>query len=916
MLIFQVSSLTVCTVPPINTSDLTSSSDASFATKAQAFAASHAAPASDGYFDELRELAPGNTEFATKSIADKPYFTPAWATFFDSLGVTGFQQLDQRVVDLEQQIHSNGVTYNVYTDADGVNGPLRPWALDLFPCLLTQNDWQSIEKGVIQRARVLEGMMADVYGPQELLKRALLPAALTQGHPGYLRAMHGARPVGGKFLHIAAFDLARGPNGQWWVVSQRTQAPSGLGYLLENRAIISRLFPQAFKNLHVRQLASTYKSLVDNMRQMSAGGANAHIALLTPGPYNETYFEHAYLARSLGLTLVEGNDLTVRNQKLYLKTLHGLEPIHGLLKRLDDEFLDPLELRADSSLGVPGILQAIRAGNVLMANAPGSAFLESPALLGFMPGIAEHVIGETLSLPALPTWWCGERAALAAVLPRLDDSVIKPSYPGYSHPGNFEAVLGKNMSTNERDAWAGRMLRQGNAYTVQRHLPMSQLPTWENGQIIPKSAMLRVFAVSDGVDSWQVLPGGLTRIAHGAQAMASMQRGGSSADVWVSGDAAPSMQQSFSVSKPSNFSNKRVVTSRAAENLFWLGRYSERTECTLHAAQLILNHLHRKQTLATNASESVDLDGSSLEPLHRWFYALAVNNALILPSVPSLLQSPRVFERSLIAALSQTDLACSVGFNLRSLKNAAFCVRERLSQEQWNLIVQSEQQFFSISEDLLQQGLYQAQDTLDLLTTTSITLAAITGAQTDRMARDDGWRLLSVGRLIERLIFLSSSLLAGFEEGSLAFHTDAFDASNHDAHGDASDGYEAIISLFDSTVTFRAQHHGRDDLAALLESLVLDRDNPRSLAWVAHTLRGRLAKLEGDEPLEDCVLANFLPNPKHWQLQNILTLDHQNSPAHLLKLLQECMAGANRVAKAIGEQYFTHTHVTAQSLGV
>ena len=908
-------------MPPINTSNLTSSSDASFATKAQAFAASHAAPASDGYFDELRGFAPGNTEFATKSIADKPYFTPAWATFFDALGVTGFQQLNQRVADLEQQIYSNGVTYNVYTDADGVNGPQRPWALDLFPCLLTQNDWQGIEKGVIQRARVLEGMMADVYGPQELLKRALLPAALTQGHPGYLRAMHGARPVGGKFLHIAAFDLARGPSGQWWVVSQRTQAPSGLGYLLENRAIISRLFPQAFKNLHVRQLTSTYKSLVDNMRQMSPAGANAHIALLTPGPYNETYFEHAYLARSLGLTLVEGNDLTVRNQKLYLKTLHGLEPIHGLLKRLDDEFLDPLELRADSSLGVPGILQAIRAGNVLMANAPGSAFLESPALLGFMPGIADYVIGETLSLPALPTWWCGERAALAAVLPRLENSVIKPSYPGYSNPGNFEAVLGKNMSTNERDAWAGRMLRHGNAYTVQRHLPMSQLPTWENDQITPKSAMLRVFAVSDGVDSWQVLPGGLTRIAHGAEAMASMQRGGSSADVWVSADAASAMQPSFtasqsqSQSQSSVFSSKRVVTSRAAENLFWLGRYSERTEGTLHAAQLILNHLHRKQTAASNASESTDLVESSVEPLHRWFYALAVNNALILPSVPSLLQSPRVFERSLIAALSQADLACSVGFNLRSLKNAAFSVRERLSQEQWNLIVQSEQQFFATSEALLQQSLYRAQDSLDLLSATSVTLAAITGAQTDRMARDDGWRLLSVGRLIERLIFLSSSLLAGFEEGSLAFHADVCDASNQQTHEDAPDGYEAIISLFDSTVTFHAQHHGRDDLAALLESLVLDRDNPRSLAWVVHTLRGRLAKLEGDGPLENCILSNMLPNPKRWQLQDILTLDSQHTPAHLLALLEACILGANQAAKAIGEQYFTHTHVTAQSLG-
>ena len=915
----------------IHTSTTQPSDRASFATEAQAFAAAQALPASVGYFDEMRgSTASPDSESATNDIADGDYFTPAWATFFDSLGSSGFQQLNQRTAELAQQIHNNGVTYNVYTDADGVNGPQRPWALDLFPGLLSPEDWHSIETGVKQRARVLEGIMADVYGQQELLKQALLPVALTQGHPGYLRAMHGIRPVGGNFLHIAAFDLARGPSGQWWVVSQRTQAPSGLGYLLENRAIISRLFPQAFKDLQVKQLTSTYKALVNNMRRsiahLSPAGTEPHIALLTPGPYNETYFEHAFLARHLGLTLVEGHDLTVRNQKLYLKTLHGLEPIHGLLKRLDDEFLDPLELRADSSLGIPGILQAIRAGNVLMANAPGSAFLESPALLGFMPGIAEHLIGEKLSLPALPTWWCGERAALDAVLPRLGDSVIKPSYPGYAHDENFEAILGKNMSAHERDTWAGRMLRQGNAYTVQRHLPMSQMPTWANDQISPKSAILRVFAISDGLDSWQVLPGGLMRIAHGTQEIASMQRGGSSADVWVTGGdtlGESSTSGSYASSKTTPHSLKRVVTSRAAENLFWLGRYSERTECTLHTAQLILSYLNTDNDHTTgtfSAAGRSDQTDAQQPSLFHWFNALAVQNSLVLSSVPNLMQSPRVFERSLIAALSQTDLACSVGFNLRALKNAAFAVRERLSQEQWNLIVESEQQFFATSHHLLEQGLYQARDTLGLLNTTSVTLAAITGAQTDRMARDDGWRLLSIGRLLERLSFLSSSLLSGFQQGSLAFNIHEFDAppgslEDGDSLESHQNGFNAMISLFGSTITFRAQHHGRDDLAALLESLVLDTDNPRSLAWVATTLRGRLAKLAGDVPQDTCALSMLIPNPKHWQLQDILSRNMHNEPEQLATLLQACLGGAQQVAQAISAQYFTHTHMTEQSLG-
>jgi uncharacterized circularly permuted ATP-grasp superfamily protein len=414
-------------------------------------------------------------------------------------------------------------------------GPQRPWSLDLFPLIISPESWRRIEAGVLQRTRLLDRIMADVYGPQQLLAGGLLPSALVQGHPGYLRAMHGVPPVGGTHLHIAAFDLARGADGNWWVVSQRTQAPSGLGYLLENRLITSRLFPEAFRDMHVQRLAATYRALMDGLRQMSPGGADAHIVLLTPGPYNETYFEHAYLARYLGLTLVEGSDLTVRDQRLYLKTLQGLEPVHGLLKRLDDEFLDPLELRSDSRLGVPGLLQAIRAGNVLVANAPGSAFLESTALLGFLPALSRHLLGEELSLPSLATWWCGERAAMEEVLPQLGESVIKPTYPG-----------GDGMST---PCWAARCRAagwtNGPGASCARATSTPCRPTCRcrrcppgaadlsGDHIAPRSVLLRVFAVSDGTQSWRVLPGGLARIASADHEIASMQRGGSSADVWV-----------------------------------------------------------------------------------------------------------------------------------------------------------------------------------------------------------------------------------------------------------------------------------------------------------------------------------------------------------------------------------------------
>ncbi|MES2686866.1 MAG: circularly permuted type 2 ATP-grasp protein, partial [Pseudomonadota bacterium] len=626
-------------------------------------AAALAQPASAGHFDELhgRTLdkpipAPsqsqqqsqsslhvaGATPVAAVPPAADPATPPAaklapdWQRFFNFLGGDGFDDLSHRTANLHRQIRDNGVTYNVYADADG---PQRPWSLDLFPLLLSAQDWAHIATGIAQRARLLDRIMADVYGPQQLLSLGLLPTALVQGHPGYLRAMHGVHPAGGTFLHIAAFDLARGPDGRWWVVSQRTQAPSGLGYLLENRLTISRLFPQAFREMKVQALAASYKTLIDGMKAHSPAGArgeDSRIVLLTPGPYNETYFEHAYLARYLGLTLVEGSDLLVRDNKLYLKTLQGLEPVHGLLKRLDDEFLDPLELRSDSTLGVPGLLQVIRAGNVLVANAPGSAFLESSALLGFLPALSRHLLDEPLALPSLATWWCGEQAALQEVLPLLKDCVIKGTYPG----SGIESVIAQTLSSRELDEWAGRLVRRSDDYTVQAYLPLSQTPTWHANRLAPRSAMLRVFAVADGSGSWQVLPGGLARLAGPNDKIASMQQGGSSADVWALAEtSAPAGNASIRASsgkktpaadthaepgaqaRPIHLArHKPPVTSRAAENLFWLGRYTERTENAIRLAQLTL--------------QSLSGEDQSSEPLLAWLSELAVKNGLVLDTVP------------------------------------------------------------------------------------------------------------------------------------------------------------------------------------------------------------------------------------------------------------------------------------------
>lgn len=904
-----------------------------------ALAAALAPHAAAGHFDELRgRVSEGPVEAAApaqpvlraagsapeaaapQAEASDDTLSPEWTRFFNFLGADGFYDLNHRTANLRRQIRDNGVTYNVYADA---NGPQRPWALDLFPMMVSAADWAQIEAGIQQRARLLDRVMADIYGPQELLSKGLLPSALVHAHPGYLRGMQGVQPAGGTYLHIAAFDIAHGPDGRWSVVSQRTQAPSGLGYLLENRLTISLLFPEAFREMKVERLAASYKALVDGLKAMSPadGSEESRVVLLTPGPYNETYFEHAYLARFLGLTLVEGSDLLVRDDRLYLKTLRGLEPVHGLLKRLDDEFLDPLELRSDSTLGVPGLLQVIRAGNVLVVNTPGSAFLESSALLGFLPALSEHLLGETLALPSLATWWCGEQAVMQDVLGQLKNCVIKPTYPG----SGMESVIGHTLSRRALDEWAGRIVRRGEDYTVQAYLPLPQTPTWQGERISPRSAMLRVFAVADGKGSWQVLPGGLARLAGKNENMSSMQHGGSSADVWVLGDssasrvAAPRAEQPGPAWATAPLRHRPPVTSRAAENLFWLGRYTERAENSTRLAQITLQCLGGEDQTS--------------QPLLAWLTSMAVGNALVLDTVPPATHARRVFERALIANLADTEQAASVGYNLRALKSAASAVRERLSQEQWHMIVRTEADFFqrcavfsSVGQGQSQSqgGQSQSQSSQYLLEYSSVEalralesasgfLSAMTGAQTDRMTRDDGWRLLSVGRLIERLNTLAGALVRGFETGSV------FEEG----------GFNAMVALFDSTITFHAQYQQRRDIPALLDLLVLDRDNPRSLGWVVQTLRGRLAKLAGSAPGDMPDLAMELPDPGSWVLADLCAgmqagagseapegdEDSQCHDGRLVTLLQQCCDAALDLSDTLSRRYFSHAASGSQSLG-
>lgn len=809
---------------------------------------------------------------------------PLWRRFFQANGAPGWHDLPARAARVQRRVQDDGATYNVYQDGTQSQ---RVWPLELLPMLLGSEEWAAIERGVLQRARLLNATLADVYGDRRLLDEGLLPPSLVLAHPQYLRPLHGCKPPGGVHLHVLAFDLARGPDGGWWLLGQRTQAPSGLGYLLENRLIIAQQFPEAFRDLHVQRVAASFQTLLQGLMRLSPAGERSRVVLLTPGPHNETYFEQVFLARYLGLTLVEGGDLTVRANRVFLKTLHGLERVHVLLRRVDDDYLDPLELNPESQLGVPGLLQALRAGEVVVANAPGAGWLESPGLTAFWPGVAERLLGESLLLPASTTWWCGEPAVWRRLRPRLGEFAVTPTFPASDTTQGFSPSVASGLSASARAALEARIDADPAAHTLQARVHPSETPVWQGGGVLePRAAVLRVFALSNGQGGWRVVPGGLTRVANrrdgGHDPWLSMQRGSASADTWVltegEVDTTSLLPRPL---RPEDLATwHRSVTSRSAENLFWLGRYTERAENSVRLARLTLESL--TGSVLTGASPAV------LKVLD----ALARHHGLVGERVPSPEQSLRVFERSLVHALGDTTGGSrSVAFNLGALRACAQSLRERLSQEHWKLIHEADEHFRQHLDAVLEEGGSEPlADVLGVLSRATTHLAAITGAQTDRMTRDDGWRLLSVGRQIERLDFLAHALALGFEQG---LHQ-------------RDDGFALLLGLFDSTITYRAQFQARREVPPLLHLLVHDTDNPRSLAWVSRTMHDRFLKLARHEAAWAAEVASALPQPEHWPLALYAAEDDAGAHGALVKALHDCSRRALALSDAISRRLFSH----------
>ena len=795
-----------------------------------------------------------------------------WRRLFEQVQRSSPAQLVQRQALLARQIQENGVTYDVYADPKGAD---RPWELDLLPHVIAAEEWQHLSAGIAQRARLLNAVLADLYGPQRLIAEGLLPAELVFGHNNFLWPCQGIQPPAGTFLHLYAVDLARTPDGRWWVTADRTQAPSGAGYALENRTIVSRAFPELYRDLQVQHLAGFFRTLQETLaRQAPSAEEVPLVVLLTPGRFNESYFEHLYLARQLGYPLVEGGDLTVRDATVYLKTLSGLRRVHAIMRRLDDDFCDPLELRTDSALGVPGLLDAVRQGRVLVANALGSGVLESPGLLGFLPKINQYLFGEELLLPSIATWWCGEPPVLEQALEKLPELLIKPAFPSQS----FIPVFGRDLSEKQRLDLIQRIRARPYAYVAQELAQLSQAPVWqaETGQLQPRAIGMRVYAVASR-DGYRVLPGGLTRVAAEADAeVVSMQRGGASKDTWVLGERAPVGEQwkaQRTLGVHDLVRRDPYLPSRVVENLFWFGRYCERCDDSARLLRIMLARY---------------VDGDDPQALQA---AVELGESLML-----LPEEGELPER-LLAALLGADWSFSLRANLQRLQWAASQVRGKLSRENWQALVELQREAMALSTEAADFG-----ELLDFLNRLVMSLAALSGFALDDMTRDEGWRFLMIGRRIERLQFLSSSL-AGFLRGA-----GAFDQA----------GLEWLLELGNSSITYRSRYLAVAQLIPVLDLLLLDEQNPHAVLFQLKLVSRSLKRLNHDfaAPAEAALpllverLAGFdlgcLENPLFGDSSVRAALDG------LADLLQEVADVSNQVSDRLALRHFAHVDDVSQ----
>ncbi|MDX2109570.1 MAG: circularly permuted type 2 ATP-grasp protein [Verrucomicrobiota bacterium] len=740
-------------------------------------------------FPEGNSLYSAPEGFRDECVMPDGSLSPHWAQALEGFGKIGSDGLRKREEQLRRMIQEHGITFNVYGDP---KGSFRPWTMDLVPAILTAEEWPWLEEAIKQRVRLLNILLDDCYGRQRALHDGAIPPALIFGNPLFLRPCVGLLPKECTYIHLYTADLARSSDSRWWVLADRVDSPSGFGYTLENRQLSRRILPDVFRQLRVQSLQGFFDRFLSSFEHLAPWTKDRpKIAYLTPGPANETYFEQSYLARNLGFPLVEGADLLVRNNRVLLKTLGGTQTVDVLIRRVDSTYCDPLEFRAESLLGVPGLVQAIRHGRVTVANALGCGLVEAPAVQAFLPSLCRYYLNEDLIMPSVATWWCGQEKERAYVLEHFDELVIKSTFRRSANQAVFVPELTKAKRAELRAA----IIANPERYCAQEMVSKSTTPALVNDHLAPKHFLLRGCAVHDRGD-YHILPGGLTRIASSNHPTSvAMQKGGRSKDTWVL-LAKDSQQSDSPLVLPNTATEIRRgrtdVPSRVADNLYWFGRYLERSDNLSRLLRLLMN------SLVEDTEESIRI-GASL-----WVH-LKNEATTTHPSISAQLE--HILCNNLYGVEGWLGLYDNLGFIHRS----AFCIKERLSMDAWQIISRLQEIAASRPADTrtLDESAYgQINEILTLL-------AALNGLSNENMTRGQGWFFLDLGHRIERASTTTTIALNAIRNGGI--HSEYL--------------LRNLITWADSLLTYRRRYLSSMASAPVLDLLLLDPANPRSLAF-------------------------------------------------------------------------------------
>lgn len=801
---------------------------------------------------------------------------PHWKMFVSQMDDLGPEELPRRWEQARRLIRENGITHNVYGDPDGLD---RPWNLDMVPLLVPEAEWRVVSEALQQRATLLDALLVDLYGPAVSVAEGLLPPELLYCNPGFLRACHGLTLPRGQWLHLYSADLIRSADGQFRVLCDRTQAPSGAGYSLENRIVLSGILPTVFRQSNVQRLAPFFIALRRTLTSLARSNVeNPRVVLLTPGPYNETYFEHAYLARYLGYTLVQGNDLTVRDGRVYLKTLGELQRVDVILRRVDDDFCDPLELYAKSYLGVPGLVQAVREGNVAVANAIGSGLLQAPAFLPYLPDLCRRFLNQDLLMPSVGTWWCGEPNALRHVLENLKHLVIKPAFPAM----NSDPTFGEELSRTQLAELAGRIKQNPMNFVAQEHVLSRSAPVLLNDKMQARRFVLRTYLVAaDG--AYTVMPGGLARVtADDAGLVVSLQKGGGSKDTWILADG-PVNQTTLLASVTQAVQLNRGggdLPSRVADDLFWLGRYVHRAESDVRLARCLLGRV----TDHGRSEQPAAADILAGELLGRRRLGLEEADA-----------------HALVAEVLRPAPAGGIRSAIEHVENLIRALRDRVSTDAWRILQ-------GIERDLSEFDNFEEADrparVAQLLNRLAVEFLAFSGVVAESMTRGYAWRFLDMGTRIERGI--NSAMLIQSSLGT--------------SIADESALLDAILEIFDSSLTYRRRYFNQMDVAAVVDLLVADEANPRSIAYQVAAIEEHLCHLPGQASHpqsrpQNQIILKLRTTLRLADLSGNCRAAETGTRAGLNALMSEVVQHLQQVAEYISQIYFSHAELAHRLVG-